>query len=208
MEESARLVPDWLIVSRETLAKLEAFLDLVVKWNSKVNLVSRSSLGQAWQRHILDSAQLWGIAKVERGVWLDVGSGAGFPGIVIAILAQQHSADLTVALVESDRRKSVFLREAVRQLGLTAKVYCERIEVLPKVGAQIVSARALAPLSELLPMVHRHQDDGCVSLFPKGQSHAMELYSCRAQWTMQTEVVQSKTDPSGALLLIRDLNRA
>ncbi len=206
--EEIRHHPDWLNVSRETFVKLERFLDLVTKWNSTINLVSVGSVGQAWTRHLLDSAQLWSLAPLRGGIWLDIGSGGGFPGMVISILAQEAAPDLGVVLVESDRRKSVFLREAVRQLQVSAEVHCKRIEDLPPMGANVVTARALAPLCVLLSMVTPHLAPDGVVLFPKGQNHAAELEHCRALWTMKSDVVSSKTDPDGVILRIRALQHA
>ena len=201
-----RPLPDWLDVSRETAVKMELLLDLVLKWNPKINLVSRSSLPEAWARHVLDSAQLWSLASVRSGLWLDVGSGGGFPGIVVSILAQQDAPDLRVVLVESDRRKAVFLAEALRQLNLTADIRCERIESLPPIGAQIVSARAVAPLVGLLPMVAQHMARDGIALFPKGQRHKDELAECDGAWVMQSSIIFSKTDSNAAIVKIWDLH--
>lgn len=198
-------IPDWLDVSRETLAKLEDFLELVAKWNPRINLVSAGSLEGAWQRHVLDSAQLWGMVRATDGIWLDIGSGAGFPGIVISILAQQSATGVEVVLVESDLRKAVFLREVVRQLGLKAVVHSARIEKIAPVSAKFISARALAGLGDLLRMVDEHQGAGCVSLFLKGQGYAAELDQCRRDWSLECEAIPSKTDPRGAVLKIWDV---
>lgn len=208
MTVGLRPQPDWLDVSREAMLKLGTFLDLVEKWNPKINLVSVASLASAWTRHMLDSAQLLSLVNRPTGVWLDIGSGGGFPGIVVSIIAQESNPDLRVSLVEADRRKAVFLGEAVRKLNLTAKVYCERIENLPPMDAQIISARALAPLESLLPMVSRHLSEGGVALFPKGHSFQMELNAARRNWSMQYEAVPSKTDSDGAILKIWDLHVA
>jgi len=205
MSEDQRPLPDWLNVSRETQAKLSAFLDMVEKWNPRINLVSASSLPTAWTRHVLDSAQLWSLRPTSQGVWLDIGSGGGFPGIVMAILAQAEAPDLQVKLVESDRRKSVFLSEAVRQLHLNATVHPVRIETLAAANAQIVSARALSALNGLMPMVAQHLAPGGTALFPKGQRYQAELADCAPHWTMTTEVVPSKIDPDGVVIKISDL---
>lgn len=205
MVDNARPVPDWLSVSRETLSKLEGLLDLVIKWNPRINLVSAASLNLGWQRHVLDSAQLWGLMPIPSGIWLDVGSGAGFPGLVIAVLAQAQCPDLRVVLVESDRRKAVFLNEALRQLHLSAKVHCARIEDLPPFEAQIVSARALAVVENLLPMLARHMAEEGTALLPKGLRHAQELENCSKSWVMHNEIIPSRTDPDGVVLKISGL---
>ncbi|MEI6097375.1 MAG: 16S rRNA (guanine(527)-N(7))-methyltransferase RsmG [Alphaproteobacteria bacterium] len=201
-------MPDWLNVSRETQTKLEVFLRLVGKWNSRINLVSAASLENGWQRHILDSAQLWDIVDVKEGIWLDIGSGAGFPGVVIGILAQEAAPGLEVVLVESDRRKAVFLKEVVRQLLLNARVLSDRIEIIDPIGAQVVSARAFAVMGDLLPMVERHQAESCISVFLKGRGHAMELEAARRNWNMQCQTVASRTDSNGAVIKLWDLARA
>lgn len=201
-----RNVPDWLDVSRETLTKLEAFLDLVAKWNTKINLVSSASVDHAWTRHILDSAQLWVLAQPQNGVWLDIGSGGGFPGLVISIIAQEMAPDLQIVLVESDRRKAVFLAEVVRQLQLSAKLHGDRIENLPPLNANIISARALAALNDLLPMAVRHLHPDGIALFPKGARFQTELDLSRKTWAFQAEAVTSKTDPSSAILKVWGLH--
>ena len=208
MVESIRQVPDWLNVSRGTLAKLEGLLDLVAKWNPKINLVSVTSLSEAWSRHLLDSAQLWAIAQAKSGKWLDIGSGGGFPGLVIGIMAEEAAPDLRVVLVESDKRKSVFLSEAVRQFKLNADVRCARIESLSPMGATIISARAFSPLQGLLPMVAQHLLPDGVALLPKGRRHQDELDQTGAQWTYCAEAIASKTDPSGVILKIWGLQNA
>ena len=206
MEVHDRHLPDWLDVSRETAARLEDLADLVLKWTQTINLVSKASLSQIWMRHVLDSAQLWELAPLKSGLWLDVGSGGGFPGIVISILAAQYAPDVRIVMVESDRRKVVFLTEALRHLGLSAYVHCARIETLPPIAAQVVTARALAPLAGLLPIAARHMAANGVALFPKGQHHAEELAVFGAEWVMQSSAIPSKTDPDAAIVRIWDLH--
>lgn len=208
MVEGIGALPDWLDAPPDQVGKLAEFLKLVIKWNPKINLVSAGSLAQAWNRHILDSAQLWTMVPAASGIWLDVGSGGGFPGLVIAILAQQAAPDLQVVLVESDRRKAVFLQEAVRLLELSSEVRCSRVEKLSPIGATVLTARAVASLADLLPMAERHLASTGVSLFPKGQRHLIELSEVRQHWQMQTDVLVSKTDNDAAVLKIWDLRRA
>lgn len=208
MLEGARHQPDWLNVSRETLAKLEKYLQLVVKWNESINLISARSVPHAWMRHVLDSVQLWSLASVKHGNWLDIGSGGGFPGIVISILAEESAPKMRVVLVESDRRKSVFLNEAARQLGLQLTVCCTRVEAMPPMEANIVSARAVAPLDELFAMTTRHLLPCGVMLFPKGVSYSEELEYCRAHWTFESDIVPSRTDAAGVILKISALRHA
>lgn len=208
MLEAAPYQPEWLDVSRETLVKLEKYLQLVTKWNDTINLISARSAPQGWTRHVLDSVQLWPLSPVKDGIWLDIGSGGGFPGMVISILAQESAPDLRVVLVESDRRKSVFLNEAARQLGVPTTVYCARVEALPPICANVISARALAPLNELLAMATRHLSPTGVVLFPKGSSHPAELEYCRKRWAFESETVPSRIDPAGVILKISALRHA
>ena len=205
MSARARVLPEWLNVSRETHSKLQALLQLVAKWNSKINLVSRGSLADGWERHILDSAQLWGAANTDSGLWLDVGSGAGFPGLVIAIIAQDRAPALRIVLVESDRRKSVFLSEAARQLGLELEIRVVRLEKLDAADANVISARALAPLDALLEGTKRHLLPGGVAIFPKGQNFKPELQAAKQRWRFDCGVMQSRTDPNAVVLRIGNI---
>ncbi|MCA8930663.1 MAG: 16S rRNA (guanine(527)-N(7))-methyltransferase RsmG, partial [Alphaproteobacteria bacterium] len=155
-------------VSRETLARLAAFAALLEKWNPAINLISAGTVAQIWTRHFLDSAQVFDLADAKSGLWADLGSGGGFPGLVAAILALEERPGLSFTLVESDRRKAAFLSTAARELGLPVRVMAERIEALPPLGADILTARALAPLPVLLGYAERHLQPGGRALFPKG----------------------------------------
>ena len=139
-------------VSRETYDDLVQFSDLVKKWTPKINLIAPSTIPEIWDRHIVDSAQLLQLAPKNFDCWVDIGSGGGFPGIIVAIYAKIEQPNATVTLIESDQRKATFLRTASRELGLNTKVIAERIEQVSAIGAGIVSARALATLSSLLPL--------------------------------------------------------
>jgi len=194
-----------LSVSRETFAKLEAFADLVRKWNPKINLVSKNSLDDLWQRHILDSVQVFELAEGE-GHWVDLGSGGGFPGVVVAILNQEPQ-NFKVTMVESDQRKCAFLRTAIRELGLTASVKTERIEQLDGLEADILSARALADLTQLLDFTELHLNPDGTALFPKGQNWQSEDRDAKQVWAYALEAVESKTNPAAAILKIKDIAR-
>ena len=194
-----------LNVSRETFSKLEAFADLVRKWNPKINLVSKNSLDDLWQRHILDSVQVFELAEGE-GHWVDLGSGGGFPGIVVAIL-NQEAQTFQVTMVESDQRKCAFLRTAIRELGLTALVKTERIEQLDGLKADILSARALADLTQLLDFTDIHLNPDGTALFPKGQNWQSEDSDAKKVWTYALEAIESKTNPAAAILKIKDIAR-
>ena len=194
-----------LDVSRETFEKLEAFGELVRKWNPRINLVSKSSLEDLWTRHILDSVQVFNLAEGS-GVWVDLGSGGGFPGIVISIINQEER-NFDVVMVESDQRKSAFLRTAIRELDLAAKVKTERIEELECLEADVLSARALADLTKLLGFAELHLKRGGIALFPKGQSWQREDLEARQDWNYDLETVTSKTNSDAAILKIKDIAR-
>ena len=173
-----------LNVSRETTAMLEEYVGLIEKWNPAINLVSKSSLADIWPRHILDSAQVLSLGGASIRSWVDLGSGGGLPGIVVAIMATAQMPLMKVTLVEVDRRKSAFLRQVCQQLDLNVEVLSERIEQLPSLSAQVVSARALAPLDRLLEYVERHQDTDGKALLSKGASFEEEIMIPRKKWNI------------------------
>ena len=184
-------------VSRETLLTLEAYQAEVLRWNARINLVSRSTVPVIWERHIRDSAQIWPLAPETAEHWLDLGSGAGFPGLVIAILARDLRPGMTVSLIESDLRKSVFLQSVARELDLTVTVYPERIEQVQPLGADVISARALSPLPRLLSLANRHAGPACTYLLPKGQDYHSELEGLSAP---QPRIIPSATHPDSVIL--------
>jgi 16S rRNA (guanine527-N7)-methyltransferase len=171
-------------------------------------LISRPSVAELWDRHIVDSAQLFSFCPAEAQHWVDLGSGGGFPGLVIAILAQELRPSLRLTLVEADQRKATFLRQAAQSLGLSVSVRCDRIESLPPLAADVVSARALAPLADLLGLAERHlQPDGIV-VFPKGERYAQEIDAARKTWAFDAEIHPSLSQPESAILIIRKYERA
>ena len=200
--------PSWLKtdVSRETFERLEVYVALIEKWNPKINLVSKSSLPEIWDRHIWDSAQIFDIA-VEGSVWADFGSGGGLPGIVLAIFAKELRPDMQFYLVESDQRKCAFLRNAVREIGLNVKVHAERIEVLDPIGASVISARALTDLNGLLEFVERHSAKNGVAILPKGETWEKEILQAQENWSFEYEEITSKTNNDAAILKIKDFAR-
>ena len=200
--------PSWLKtdVSRETFERLEAYVALIEKWNPKINLVSKSSLPEIWNRHIWDSAQIFDIA-VEGSVWADFGSGGGLPGIVLAIFAKELRPDMQFYLVESDQRKCAFLRNAVREIGLNVKIHAERIEVLDPIGASVISARALTDLNGLLEFVERHSAKNGVAILPKGETWEKEILQAQENWSFEYEEITSKTNNDAAILKIKDFAR-
>lgn len=197
------------VVSRETLARLDVIAELLVRWQKTINLIAPASLPQLWTRHIADSLQLLDHAPAVAHRWVDLGSGGGFPGLVVAaVLAERESAQ--VSLVESDTRKAAFLREAARIAALPVAVHARRIEdVAPALapGTDVVSARALAPLPKLLDLAAPLLAAGALGLFPKGKEAEHELTDARKGWTLDAELKASRTDPQGRILVIKQAKR-
>lgn len=191
-------------VSRETLARLDRLEALLIRWSGAINLVARETLSDVWTRHILDSAQIWALRPASARLWADLGSGGGFPGLVIAALAAEQAPEMAVALVESDRRKCAFLRTAAAEMGLRPEIHPERIEALAPLCADIVSARALAPLPVLWPLVRRHLDAGGVAHLPKGARAGAELAEALALWPLAVQKTPSWTDAEAVILSIRE----
>ncbi|WP_027256981.1 16S rRNA (guanine(527)-N(7))-methyltransferase RsmG [Leisingera aquimarina] len=195
-----------LDVSRETFQRLEVFEQVIQKWNPKINLVSKSSLEHIWMRHIADSIQVFRCTDPAEH-WVDIGSGGGFPGLIIALLAADEAPNMKVTLIESDQRKSAFLRTAARECSVKATVLTERIEKAKPQAADILSARALADLSTLLEFSERHLSPEGVALFPKGESWKKEVDNARQQWQFDAEQVKSLTEQEAVILKIREVAR-
>lgn len=195
-------------VSRETFERLEVYAALLKKWQKTINLVSPSTIPSLWARHMLDSAQVMDHAPTDAKRWLDLGSGGGFPGLVCAAIAAEGLVRRDITLVEADQRKAAFLREAARQMSVRVDVACCRIEDMPPHEADVVSARALAPLGALCGFAHRHLMQGGIALFQKGARHAQELESARLDWQMDVSTIPSVTDAEAVLFLIERLSHA
>ena len=193
-------------VSRETLERLEVYASLVERWTKRINLISPNTLSDLWTRHFLDSAQLLKAAPKSARSWVDLGSGAGFPGAVVAILTADAPGP-KVTLVESDQRKAAFLRAVSRETGVGFSVICRRIEDIDPLRADIVSARALAPLDKLLGYAERHLAPGGRALFPKGQKAGQEVAEALEHWRFDCESHPSETDPEAVILSIGDIER-
>lgn len=203
MSSGATGLPD---VSRETTERLETYATLLRAWNPRINLVSRATLENAWTRHIVDSAQVFRLAP-QRGHWCDLGSGGGFPGLVCAILASELAPQLHFTLVESDQRKCAFLRSVLRETSVTAEVRAARIEALPSLGADILSARALADLSQLLIHAERHLSDDGLALFQKGRQWKKEVDNASKTWRFAMEAIKSETEDDAVILSISGVSR-
>lgn len=195
-------------VSRETMARLWEFSELVQHWTRHINLVSMSDRSLLWDRHIRDSAQLFDLVQQDWRLWLDLGSGAGFPGVVMAIMAQQSTADRRVVLVESDSRKATFLRTAIRRLELNAVVHAMRVADIPPQNADVISARALAALPTLIGFAQPHLAASGIGLFPKGRQAASEIEAARREWRFDLTAIPSRTDPDGTIICLKGLARA
>ena len=193
-------------VSRETSDRLVAFSALVEKWTPRINLISKSSLGDLWDRHILDSAQIFDLAP-QSGHWVDLGSGGGFPGIVVAILSKGKGLDHQFTLVESDQRKGAFLRTTSRELGLGVSVLSQRIEDAAPQNADILTARALADLPMLLLFAERHLRSNGTALFPKGETWTKEHSDAQIRWSYRFEAIKSRTNAAAAVLKIQEIKR-
>jgi 16S rRNA (guanine527-N7)-methyltransferase len=197
-------VRDWLVrhfdVSRETMARLEAFGAAVIAENEQQNLISSATIPHIWSRHILDSAQLLRLGpKIDPShpSWLDLGTGAGFPGMIIAILAE-----LPLILVESRRKRFDFLVDQASSLGLTnVRVHCGRLETLETFSVGTISARAFAPLARLLTLAHRFSTEKTRWLLPKGRSVREELESVASSWQGSFQVESSQTDADAAIIV-------
>lgn len=208
MNSATELSVGGVNVSRETFEELRAYEGLVRRWNSAINLVSKASIHSLWQRHIADSAQAFAALQTNTArSWVDLGSGGGFPGLVVAILAKELQPELRVTLVESDLRKATFLRQAAQALSLSVTVHGVRIESLAPQNADILSARALAPLWDLLAHAERHLRKGGVAVFPKGARFAAELDDARKLWAFDVDAQPSLSDSEAAILVIRNIHR-
>ena len=195
-------------VSREIAARLDRFVELLLQWQSRTNLIAPSTLSTIWTRHIADSLQLLGLAPDAR-TWIDLGSGAGFPGLVLAC-ALADTPGAKVHLVESNTKKAAFLREITRQTQVPALVHAVRIEEFVKnfLGtADVVTARALAPLDVLLKLSDPLLRSGGQGMFPKGQDVEAELTKAAKYWSMDAELVPSKTNSLARIVVVRRLRR-
>lgn len=194
-------------VSRETLDKLENYSSLVVHWTTRINLIAKSTIDEVWDRHILDSAQLFAHAP-EFKTWVDIGSGGGFPGIVMAILAHETQPAAKFTLIESDQRKAAFLRTAVRELDLPVTVAAARIENVEPQSADVLSARALSSLAELMPLAHRHLSPDGTALFMKGRRYKEEIAALSGDWAYEMSEHPSMTDHEARILSFKRISRA
>jgi 16S rRNA (guanine527-N7)-methyltransferase len=195
-------------VSRETSARLATLAGLVRKWSPAINLIAKSTMNQIEERHIADSAQIYDLAPADCRTWVDLGAGAGFPGLVVAALAAESQPDLRMTLVESDQRKAAFLLTAARAMGLDVRVIDGRAEAIAPLNADVVSARALAALPDLMPLAARHLAPGGTALFPKGVNGPAEVEQASEKWRFSCQAIPSRTDPAAVIYRIREIAHA
>ena len=205
-------------VSRETLARLQTYAGLLVKWQKTINLVAPGTLPEMWQRHFADSAQLFELIPSGARHLMDIGSGGGFPGLVLAIMAaEKHHLDpaeppLRITLVESDARKCAFMREVARQTGIAVDIMSTRIETIPNCDrvapVDVITSRALAALPLLFELVEPIFAAGCLALFLKGRTAEDEVSEARKSWGFELEQRPSQTMSDARILLIKDLKRS
>lgn len=193
-------------VSRETLERLEKYDALLLERNARMNLVARSTIADRWRRHYLDSAQLFALIPPAAKSLVDLGSGAGFPGLILAAMGRERG--LKVLLVESVKKKAAFLRDAAAAMGLdNVEVYADRIESLKLKPPDIVTARALAALPALLAYAHEITGKNTICLFLKGQDVGVELTEAARYWHMAVERRPSATANESSVLVIRNLTK-
>ena len=191
------------LVSRETLDRLTTYVNLLIDWNERLNLVAPSTIADVWRRHILDSAQLAAMIPSDARTIVDLGSGAGFPGLVLAIMLADR-AGLKVHLVESIQKKCRFLEAVIAATGAPAEVHACRAEDM-RIKADVVTARAVAPLDRLLPLAHPFFRPDTIALFLKGRSLNDELTLATKSWTLTATPFPSRSDPSGFVLRVTGL---
>lgn len=190
-------------VSRETVQRLQDYVAVLLRWSERFNLVAEGDRDAIWTRHVADSLQLLPLVRDLAPPFVDLGSGAGFPGLVLAIASGQH-----VHLIEADHRKAAFLRQAARITAATVTVHARRIEAVTLPPASVVTARALAPLPKLLSLAQPFLKPDGVLLAFKGRNVKEELTAAQAHWNMRIAVTPSRTDPAASILQISDISRA
>ncbi len=193
-------------VSRETVNKLSKYKTLLWKWQPTINLVGLKTLNDVWQRHFIDSAQLLPLIPANACSLLDMGSGAGFPGLILALLRSEGSSPLQVTLVEADQRKCVFLKTAALEMGLDVSVENARLEEATFGPFDCITARALAPLPDLLRLAAPLSHSETRFLFLKGKRWKEEVDAARNDWTFDADSVDSLTDSTGRILILNSVH--
>jgi len=195
-----------LDVSRETLAQLKRYEYLLNIWNHKINLVANSTLKDAWTRHFVDSAQVYSLAPKCTDLWVDLGSGGGFPGLVVAIMSIENKSPKHVMLLESDARKCIFLQNVIREIGAPASVVNQRVETVDPLYPDVISARALTNLSKLFELSTPHAKSDTKFIFMKGKNWRVEVDEARSKWNFNMEVVKSKTNDKSVIICAKEVS--
>jgi len=191
-----------LVVSRETEDRFRLLGEHLIKWNERINLVSKTTLDDMWRRHFLDSGQLAAFIPSTARSLADLGSGAGFPGLVLAAMTE-----LDIHLIESDTRKAVFLREGARLIGRHITVHQKRIESLQGLAVDVVTARALAPIEKLLEYAEPLLKKDGIALFLKGNTLQTELTDSKKSWHIESTQSRSRSESSGCILKVEAFSR-
>lgn len=194
-------------VSRETFDKLKHYQSMLIEWQSKFNLVSSSTLDDAWNRHFLDSVQLFQYIPNQAKVLYDFGSGAGFPGMVLAIMANEKMPDLQVSLIESTTKKTLYLNAVKSKTNTNVTILNDRIENLQLPKADVITSRAMASLTELLGYAYKFCKKESVCIFPKGKKYAEELSEAHKRWKFKCRIVASTQSDEGKILIINNLSK-
>lgn len=194
-------------VSRETIEKLKAYEASLHEWQAKFNLVSNASLEDAWNRHFLDSIQLFKFIPGNAQSLCDFGSGAGFPGMVLAVMAAKKTPYLKVSLIESVRKKTLYLNEVSKITGVDVEIINERIENIKSRQFDVITSRAMASLSELLNYTQKFFKKNTTCIFPKGKSYANEIAEAKKLWNFKCDVVPSEQSDEGVILIITNLSK-
>ena len=194
-----------LNVSRETLSLLCEYESLLLKWNKKINLVSKNTLADVWGRHFLDSGQIVNHVDALGKRWVDIGSGAGFPGLVVALLLKEKKIDCDFILVEKNKKKVFFLNEVIRKLNLNVKVVNSDISSVELLNADILTARAFSELKELIELAYLHGKKGSISLFFKGENYRFELDKTLNYWFFDYDVLDSLSNSSGKIIRVKNI---
>lgn len=197
----------WLeSVSRETQHKLEVYVEMLGKWNTSINIVAKSTLNNVWQRHIVDSLQIADLAE-KADHWIDLGSGGGLPGLIIAAKKAESSPNTHITMVESDQRKCAFIAAAADAMNLDVTIQCRRIEESTTRTYDVISARALASLPNLLELALPYRHYKTICIFPKGAKAEPEMNTALKTWNVNYDAVQSVTDPSSTIFRIQEYSR-
>lgn len=200
MVEPFELLSKQVNISPEVFDKLSLYHDLLIQWQPNINLVSPASLKEAWHRHFLDSLQLLPHVSFFQETW-DIGSGAGFPGLVLAIAGVKN-----VRLIDSDAKKIAFLREVLRITQTEARVECKRVEETTG-NPDLILARAMAPLDKLLDSIAHLVSHETTCLFPKGKNYSKEIEEASEHWSFDVTIIPSVTDPEGAILKLSHIGK-